>query len=565
MTEILEHKKACLASAALLCGIAAIVAVALVALPQAWAAAGKGTLTVASTQSASTALEAFQVFKADVVDASNGAKVVSNAEWSDPSVATAVNEAIRSADSSYAGSSAADAETWLHDNVDSNAAQASRNAAVAAMARNLQASSAPSSALIAGTAATLDAGYWLVAADVDGIGTGEYGTSPILVVVGGSPATVTTKGAAPTVDKHVLENSSGAWQKQADATVGDSLFWRLEATVPAGIAGYSAYGVGFHDTLAPGIGQPSEVHVYLAAGDATSSIVGASDTADAALPFWAQGDSPEGDDAWVELDADEYATSYATSDVGATFDITVNDLVASLAKRGGALESGMRVCVVYDAPLTAAAAQGVAKGNPDEVVLRYPSSPYSDAFAQTEPADAVAYTWGLQLVKRSSEDDTPLQGAVLRVTDGQGRHLTRDGTWTGEDATVTTDAEGLVRVTGVDSGSYLVEEVSAPEGYAAFPGTRAIELSATLDPDHIVHAQVQVSLKAADPLRADGFDADAGQAAVSVLDGPAGPLDAVASALPKTGDTAPLGALALLAAAALLAFAAHRRRMGERS
>ena len=564
MTEILEHKKACLASAALLCGIAAIVAVALVALPQAWAA-GKGTLTVASMQSASTALEAFQVFKADVVDASNGAKVVSNAEWSDPSVATAVNEAIRSADSSYAGSSAADAETWLHDNVDSNAAQASRNAAVAAMTRNLQASSAPSSALTAGTAATLNAGYWLVAADVDGIGTGEYGTSPILVVVGGSPETVTTKGAAPTVDKHVLENSSGAWQKQADATVGDSLFWRLEATVPAGIAGYSAYGVGFHDTLAPGIGQPSEVHVYLAAGDATSSIVGASDTADAALPFWAQGDSPEGDDAWIELDTDEYATSYATSDVGATFDITVNDLVASLAKRGGALESGMRVCVVYDAPLTAAAAQGVAKGNPDEVVLRYPSSPYSDAFAQTEPADAVVYTWGLQLVKRSSEDDTPLQGAVLRVTDGQGRHLTQDGTWTGEDATVTTDAEGLVRVTGVDSGSYLVEEVSAPEGYAAFPGTRTIELSATLDPDHIVHAQVQVSLKAADPLRADGFDADAGQAAVSVLDGPAGPLDAVASALPKTGDTAPLGALALLAAAALLAFAAHRRRTGERS
>ena len=45
MTEILEHKKARLASAALLCGIAAIVAVALVALPQAWAA-GKGTLTV---------------------------------------------------------------------------------------------------------------------------------------------------------------------------------------------------------------------------------------------------------------------------------------------------------------------------------------------------------------------------------------------------------------------------------------------------------------------------------------------------------------------------------------
>lgn len=564
MTGTLEHKKARLVSAALLCGIAAIVAVALVLLPQAWVA-GKGTLTVSSTQGASTALEAYQVFKADVVDGSNGAKVVSNAEWSDPSVATAVNEAIRSADSSYAGSSAADAETWLHDNVDSNAAQASRNAAVAAMARNLQSSSAPSSALTAGTAATLDAGYWLVAADPARVGTGEYGTSPILVVVGGSPVTATTKGAAPTVDKHVLENSSDAWHKQADATVGDSLPWRLEATVPAGIAGYTSYSVSFHDSLAAGIGRPSGVHVYLAAGDGASSIVGAPDFAGSPQAFWAQSASPDGDSTWVELGADEYTTSYASSDAGATFDVTVNDLIASLQQRNWALASGARVCVVYDAPLTASAAQGVAKGNPDEVVLRYPSSPYSDAFARTEPADAVAYTWGLQLVKRSSEDETPLQGAVLRVTDGQGRHLTQDGTWTGEDATVTTDAEGLVRAAGVDSGRYLVEEVSAPEGYAAFAGTRTIELSATLDPDHIVHAQVQVSLKAADPLRADAFDADAGQAAVSVLDGPAGPLDAVASALPKTGDTAPLGALALLAAAALLAFAAHRRRTGKRS
>lgn len=563
MTGTLEHKKTRLLTAVLLCGIAAVMAVALAVLPQAWGA-GKGTLTVTPTQGSSTTLEAYQVFKADVADGSNGTKVISNAEWSDPSVASAVNEAIRSADSGYTGSSAADAETWLHDNIDSSAAQASRNAAVAAMARNLQSSSAPSSALSAGTASTLDAGYWLVAADPSRVGTGEYGTSPILVVVGGSPVTATTKGAAPTVDKHVLEDSSNAWQKQADATVGDSLLWRLEATVPAGIAGYTSYGVSFHDSLSAGLGAPSDVHVFLAAGDGTSSVVGASGAVDAPQAFWAQGGSPDGDASWVELGADEYSTSYVPSDAGATFDVTVNDLIASLQQRNWALGSGARVCVVYDAPLTASAAQGVAKGNPDEVVLRYPSSPYSDAFARTEPADAVAYTWGLQLVKRSSEDETPLQGAVLRVTDAQGRHLTQDGTWTGEDATVTTDADGMVRAAGVDSGSYLVEEISAPEGYAAFSGTRAIDLLATLDPDHIVHSQVQVSLKAADPLRADAFDADAGQATVSVLDGPAGPLDAVASALPKTGDTAPLGALALLAAAALIALAAHRRRAGAR-
>ena len=74
-------------------------------------------------------------------------------------------------------------------------------------------------ALNAGTAAELPCGYWLIVADDDAIAQGEAGTAPIMTLVGGSAFTVKPKAATPKVQKHVLEDSTAAWQKAADATV----------------------------------------------------------------------------------------------------------------------------------------------------------------------------------------------------------------------------------------------------------------------------------------------------------------------------------------------------------
>jgi hypothetical protein len=63
----------------------------------------------------------------------------------------------------------------------------------------------------------------------------------------------------------------------------------------------------------------------------------------------------------------------------------------------------------------------------------------------------------------------------------------------------------------VDSGTFDVEEVSAPQGYDAFAGSKRITLSVTLDPDQIVSgkdkAANEAGLKAVSPLRVDSFDA----------------------------------------------------------
>lgn len=537
---------------ALVCAFALILAAfSLPAAAQAedGARTATGQLTVNASDGAATNLAAYHVFAADVADGA-GHKIASNIEWANADAEAAVVAAIEAADDTYAGTTATQAAAWLEDK--ETADPAAFNAAVAGMAKNLLVSKAAATALTAGTTATLSQGYWLVASADSAVGVGQAATAPILALVGGSPAQATAKAAVPTVGKEVLEDSTSAWQKQADATVGDSLSWRLDATVPAGITGYRSYGVTFHDTLSAGLAEPSNVHVYVAAP-----------AADDATAFWADGAEPG--DEWTELDPFAFTTAYAAADDGATFDVTVDDLMQAMKDAGLDFAGGARVAVTYDAPLTSAAAVGTAEGNPNEVTLRYPKSQYSDAFAETQPQSAIAYTWALQLTKRDAANDAPLAGAVLRVTDDQGRHLAQDGTWTSDDATVTTDANGQISAAGVDSGTYTVEEVQAPEGYALASGVTPVELTVGLDPDHIVHAQIEAAVKAAAPLRADSFDAATGQVDVSLLDSATDTSEGgpIASLLPKTGDRFYGILVALVALAGAIALLAKRRGRGS--
>ncbi len=537
--------------ALLTCAFALVLAA--VGLPSAAQAdasgATTGRLTVAASDGAAASFSAYQVFAADVSDGA-GEKIASNIEWANADAEAAVVAAIEAADDTYAGTTATQAAAWLEDK--ETADPAAFNAAVAGMAKNLLASKAAATALTAGTTATLSQGYWLVASADSAVGADQAATAPILALVGGSPAQATAKAAVPTVGKEVLEDSTSAWQKQADATVGDSLSWRLDATVPAGITGYRSYGVTFHDTLSAGLAEPSNVHVYVAAPAAAG-----------ATAFWTDGAEPG--DEWTELDPSAFTTAYAAADDGATFDVTVDDLMQAMKDAGLDFAGGARVAVTYDAPLTSAAAVGTAQGNPNEATLRYPKSPYSDTFAETQPQSAIAYTWALQLTKRDAANDAPLAGAVLRVTDDQGRHLAQDGTWTLDDATVTTDANGQIAAAGVDSGTYTVEEVQAPEGYVLANGASTIALSVNLDPDHIVHTQIEADVKAAAPLRADSFDAATGQANVSLLDSATDTSEGggIASLLPKTGDRFYGILVALVALAGAIALLAKRRGRGS--
>lgn len=549
------NKKVCsfpilFALLALLIGTCAVV------FPASAQAAPSATGSITVTGTVASSYDAYQIFGANVIDGDNDAKIATDLVWASDAVRDAALPVLHSAGMPSSQTTAQEAAEWL--NTDSHLT----SALSAQLARSLQSSGAVSVALNAGTTAELPCGYWLIVAKDDAISQNEAGTAPIMALVGGSAVTVKPKAATPKVSKHVLEDSTAAWGKAADATVGDGLYWRLSATVPAGLTAYDAYEVQFVDTMSAGL-DPSKVaasmHVYVAAG------------ADGDFDAVATGkDGRAGTKAakgWTDI------TASCTTKVAAdgTFTVRTGDLIAVLSG-ADAFTAGARVVAVYNAPLAAGCNHGIAKGNPNEVYLRYPRSPFADqsgdaGFTRTPSDDATVYTWDLALTKRSSNGDKPLPGAVLSITDDRGRTLAADGTWDAEGkATVTTGEDGRVTVSGVDSGKLEVRELKAPMGYTAFEGTRSVTVKAEgLDVDRVAAAKPKLTITAESPLRADSADGSTGSLEASLINTPAGTPPSIFTGgfMPSTGDMAMYAvAAAAVAGAALIVVALLVKRGG---
>ena len=515
-------------------------------------AADAGAITIGGD--VATQYDAYQLFSATVTDkAGFDQKVATDLAWANDAVRQAVLPVLHDAGLDSTASTAQEAAEWM------NADGHMTTALTAKLARAIVKAGAVSVALNAGTAAELPCGYWLIVADDDAIAQGEAGTAPIMALVGGSAVTVKPKAATPKVSKHVLEDSTAAWQKAADATVADDLYWRLSATVPAGLTAYDTYAVQFVDTMSAGLDLSkvaTSMRVYAAPGtDGGFDAIECEDGNANSTP--AKG--------WTDI-----TSQCKVSIEGDAFTVRTGDLVAAL---GGAdaFAAGARVVAVYDAPLGANCNRGATKGNPNEVYLRYPRSPLADqsgdaGFTRTPSDDAAAYTWGLSLIKRSSADDKPLAGAKLRIIDDRGRILTTDGSWsTDADAYVITGADGHVELSGVDAGVYTVEEIAAPKGYTAFGGKRTVTVTAEgLDVKQVTAAKPKVTVSVESPLRVDAADAGTGSIELSVINTPS--KEVSRGFMPSTGDRTLVlvAALAAIGVAAIVVALVIKRGGGRR-
>ncbi len=516
-------------------------------------AADTGAITVDGK--VATRYDAYQLFSATVVDdADADQKVATDVTWANDAVRHAVLPVLHNAGLDDSASTAQEAAEWM------NADGYMMTTLAAKIARAVVKAGAVPVPLNAGTAAELPCGYWLIVADDDAIDQNEAGTAPIMALVGGSPVTVKPKAATPKVQKHVLEDSAAAWQKAADATVADDLYWRLSATVPAGLTAYDTYAVQFVDTMSAGL-DPSKVaasmRVYAAAG-----VDGGFDAVSTGRDGRAGTEPAQG---WTDITA-----RCVVSVEGSSFTVRTGDLIAAL---GGAdaFTAGARVVAVYSAPLGANCNRGASKGNPNEVYLRYPRSPFADqsgdaGFTRTPSDDATAYTWGLSLIKRSNSDDKPLAGAKLRITDDRGCTLAADGTWTTDaDAYVVSGEGGRVELNGVDAGVYTVEEVAPPKGYTAFEGKRTVTIAADgLDVKQVAAAKPKITVSAESPLRVDTADGGTGSIELSVLNAPS--KEASRGFMPSTGDRTLVlvAVLAAIGVAAIVAALVIKRGGGRR-
>lgn len=72
---------------------------------------------------------------------------------------------------------------------------------------------------------------------------------------------------------------------------------------------------------------------------------------------------------------------------------------------------------------------------------------------------------GLIIEKRDSVTKEPLAGATFKVTTSDGRFVAQDGGVTSTNGLYTTDANGQIHIVDLDPDTYVVTEVTAPDGY----------------------------------------------------------------------------------------------------
>lgn len=275
---------------------------------------------------------------------------------------------------------------------------------------------------------------------------------------------VTVKNVIPNISKH-LANADGTYNNEPSFSVGDTVYYTLETTVPY----YTGYSTG--------------------------RVFKINDTASSAISSFVD-DAPKGvnvvsvkvGDVTLKADTD-YSVSYAaTTDIDEKYANgvdTVIDLGKYVNQSEGAtkLDEGAKVTVLVSATLDADAklsdSTGI-KGNPNKDSLTWSHNPNNTSDEQTIPGDEVnVYSYKFNILKTAKDMTTKLRGAKFTIKAGDSYLGYENGAWktlpaapkdtqAGAEAGVfATKADGVIDFNGLDAGTYEIEEIVPPNGYTA--------------------------------------------------------------------------------------------------
>lgn len=276
--------------------------------------------------------------------------------------------------------------------------------------------------------------------------------------------TVTVKNVIPTISKR-LANADGTYNNEPSFSVGDTVYYTLETTVPY----YTGYPTG---------------RVFKIKDTASSAISSIVDSA----PQGVKVESVKVGDATLKANTD-YSVSYAaTTDTAAEYAggvDTVIDLGNYVNQAAGAtaLNEGAKVTVLVSAILDADAKLSdptSIQGNPNKDSLTWSHNPNNTSDEQTIPGDEVnVYSYKFNIVKTAKDMATKLQGAKFTIKSGDSYLGCENGAWktltyspdkssgTPETGVFTTGADGVIDFKGLDAGTYEIEEIVPPKDYTA--------------------------------------------------------------------------------------------------
>lgn len=418
----------------------------------AFAAGTDGSVTIKNVDGNATEFEGHQIFNADVDNDGN----VSNITWVNSEVKSAVEDVIRKEEKSYTGTTAQDAADWITNNVkntdkttrvDSNSVAYKIAAAVDDLAPTVKTNNQK--------VENLKHGYWLFVTDASTINAGGAGTSPIFTVVGSKSVDITEKTGVPTVEKKIVSDKDSREYDAADSQIGQNVTYNLYGTIAENYDKYDTYFYKFSDQISKGLALQDGAQVYLYASK---------DAAQKDLKH----ENP------ISNITDSFTPDSGDPDANGnkTMTWTCNNLKDI---SGAAITKDSCIVVSYTAQINKDAVVGLnsnKEGNPNTVTLYYSNNPMTTDHGQTVPDTVRDYTYGLKVNKVDLGTERPLNGAkftiMVKSADNQdvegGKYVQFDGKLGKNPYQFVTTGDGTFTVKGLDTGTYTVEEVGAPQG-----------------------------------------------------------------------------------------------------
>lgn len=406
----------------------------------AFAAEANGSVTIENVNGNTTEFQGYQIFKADVDSGK-----VANITWANDRVEKAVKDVIEKEDTSYAGKTAQDAADWITNKV-TGTNETTRVAPdnIAYKIADAVDGLSPSATMTSKTASGLAHGYWLFVTKTETIGVGEAGTSPIFTVVGNTPVKITEKTGIPTVEKKIVSDADSKEHDAADSQIGQDVTYNLYGTVAENFDKYDTYFYQFSDKISKGLTLQKDAKVYLYKNrtDATGT--------DITMYF------------------KEETPAKAAEDGSKTTTWTCDNL-----KDVSGVTKDSYIVVSYKAQINKYAVVAGTEGNENTVTLNYSNNPMTSDRGETQSDTVKDYTYGLKINKVDLGTEAALDGAEFTIQatgadDGASKNLyvQKDGSLGSDPWNFVTANGGVIKVTGLDAGTYTVTEVSAPSGYA---------------------------------------------------------------------------------------------------
>ena len=411
----------------------------------AFAAEADGSVTINNVADNATEFKGYQIFTADVDNDGN----VSNITWASTKVQNAVESVVK-ADESYTGKTAQDAADWIAKKVGdegSSVAFDSTAYKIAAAVNGLNADKTTNNRVASGLAH----GYWLFVTKADTIGFGEAGTFPIFTVVGSKPVHITEKTGIPTVEKKIVSDADSKEHDAADSQIGQDVTYNLYGTVAENFDKYHTYFYQFSDKISKGLALQKGAKVYLYKNRTD-----------------AKGDLARAKGADITAYFKEETPAEAAEDGSKTTTWTCDNL-----KKVSDVTKDSYIVVSYKAQINKDAVVAGTEGNENTVTLNYSNNPMTGERGETQPDTVKDYTYGLKINKVDLGTEAALDGAefTIQATGADGGaskslYVQKDGSLGSDPWNFVTANGGVIKVIGLDAGTYTVTEVSAPSGYA---------------------------------------------------------------------------------------------------